>query len=300
MRRHRWLIVLGLVLIAVWVLNVSRPGVRPEGCPSGCATAAARREGPLRILSLNVRHGFPRFDHLEERLDLIAAEIRRLDPDLILLQEVPWHRGNAAQWLAEQVGLNHLYLRANGNRWAILFEEGEAILSRYPLRDPTWIELAPRAGFFERRVVLGATAVTPWGDLPVFTTHLTHGDAETNRGQAASLKAFVDGATEGPALVAGDFNAVEGSPQIQTLRWVDTYRMAHPGEDGFTCCVEDLTAGPDGLLDKRIDYVFLVPGSGQTRVIASHLALAEPFEVEPGWLWASDHGGLLTEVALEP
>ncbi|MFN2290220.1 MAG: endonuclease/exonuclease/phosphatase family protein [Anaerolineae bacterium] len=300
MRRYRWLVVLGLLFIEVWVLNVSRPGARPEGCPSGCATAMARREGPLRILSLNVLHGFPRFDYLDERLEIIAAEVRRLDPDLVLLQEVPWHGGNAARWLAEQAGLNHLYLRANGNRWAILFEEGEAILSRYPLRDPAWIELAPRAGFFEHRVVLGATAVTPWGDLRAFSTHLTHGDAETNRNQAASLKAFVDGDGDVPALVAGDFNAVEGSPQIQTLRWVDTYRLAHPGEDGFTCCVDDLTAGPDQLLDKRIDYLFLIHGGGGAEVVSSQPILDRPSAVGSGWLRASDHAGLLTEISLGP
>jgi endonuclease/exonuclease/phosphatase family metal-dependent hydrolase len=300
LRRYRWLVVLGLLFIEVWVLNVSRPGARPEGCPSGCATAMARREGPLRILSLNVLHGFPRFDYLDERLEIIAAEVRRLDPDLVLLQEVPWHGGNAARWLAEQAGLNHLYLRANGNRWAILFEEGEAILSRYPLRDPAWIELAPRAGFFEHRVVLGATAVTPWGDLRAFSTHLTHGDAETNRNQAASLKAFVDGDGDVPALVAGDFNAVEGSPQIQTLRWVDTYRLAHPGEDGFTCCVDDLTAGPDQLLDKRIDYLFLIHGGGGAEVVSSQPILDRPSAVGSGWLRASDHAGLLTEISLGP
>ncbi|MFN2167981.1 MAG: endonuclease/exonuclease/phosphatase family protein, partial [Anaerolineae bacterium] len=218
----------------------------------------------------------------------------------VLLQEVPWHGGNAARWLAEQAGLNHLYLRANGNRWAILFEEGEAILSRYPLRDPAWIELAPRAGFFEHRVVLGATAVTPWGDLRAFSTHLTHGDAETNRNQAASLKAFVDGDGDVPALVAGDFNAVEGSPQIQTLRWVDTYRLAHPGEDGFTCCVDDLTAGPDELLDKRIDYLFLIHGAGGAKVVSSQPILDQPTAVGSGWLRASDHAGLLTELSLGP
>jgi len=76
-------------------------------------------------------------------LDLIAQEIRRQDADIVCLQEVPWapHIGSAAQYLAARTGLNHVYFRANGNRWTILFEEGEAILSRYPLRDVTFEEL---------------------------------------------------------------------------------------------------------------------------------------------------------------
>ena len=199
-RSRRWicfLLAAALLLIGTWLLNVSRPGSRVEGCPEGCATAPPRSEGPLRVLSLNMLHGFPRFEHLDDRLDLIAAEIQRLDPDIVCLQEVPWHWGSAAQDLAERTGLNHLYMRANGNRWAILFEEGEAILSRYPLRDTTATGLAPRAGLFEHRVALQATAVTPWGDLRVVSTHLTHGDPEVNETQAASLIAFVNASDTG-------------------------------------------------------------------------------------------------------
>jgi endonuclease/exonuclease/phosphatase family metal-dependent hydrolase len=222
-RPRRWiyfLLAALLLLIVAWLFNVSRPGRRVEGCPEGCAAVAPRTSGPLRVLSLNMLHGFPRFDHLDDRLDLIAAEIQRLDPDIVCLQEVPWHWGSAAQDLAERTGLNHLYMRANGNRWAILFEEGEAILSRYPLRDATATGLAPRAGLFEHRVALQATAVTPWGDLRVVSTHLTHGDPAVNETQAASLIAFVNASDTGapPAVVAGDFNAREDSAQIQAYR----------------------------------------------------------------------------------
>jgi len=196
-------------MAGAWVLNASRVGGRVRGCPQGCATAPPRRDGPLRVMSLNVLHGRPRFEQLAERLVLIAEEIRLQDADIVLLQEVPWRLqlGSAAEILGESTGLNHLYLRANGNRWTILFEEGEAILSRYPLRDVTFRELEPRAAFFEHRVALGATAVTPWGDVRVFVTHLTNGEAEINHGQAMSLLSFVGAASDGVALVGGDFNA---------------------------------------------------------------------------------------------
>jgi len=84
-------------------------------------------------------HGFPGFELLDERLQTIADEINLIEPDIVLLQEVPWtlRRGNAAKHLAEQTEMNYAYLRANGNRWAIGFEEGEAILSLFPLLDPT-------------------------------------------------------------------------------------------------------------------------------------------------------------------
>jgi hypothetical protein len=67
----------------------------------------------------------------------IAAEIHRLDADVVLLQETPWTRA-----------------------------------SRFPLEDPLFAVLQPRVGFFESRVALGATAATPWGAATFFVAHL--------------------------------------------------------------------------------------------------------------------------------
>lgn len=294
-----WLAILG-VLIGVWVLNVSRVG-RPAGCLEGCVTSGERQPGPLRVTSLNMLHGFPRFEHLPARLDLIAGEVQRQDADIVCLQEVPWRPrlGNVGRYLAERTGLNYVYLRANGNRWAILFEEGEAILSRYPLRDVDFTELTPQAGFFEHRVALTATVVTPWGDVRVVVTYLTDGEPAINRAQAESLMTFVERLGSGPAIVAGDFNAKEDSPQIRELagRWVDTYRAAHPDDVGFTCCVDDLTHDPGEPLEKRIDYVFLLPDDAEmVRVVDSRRVLDQPSRIDAGWLWASDHVGLLTTI----
>jgi endonuclease/exonuclease/phosphatase family metal-dependent hydrolase len=300
--RHAWLPLL-LGLATIFAINASRPGTRVEGCPQGCATASRRRAGALRVMSLNMLHGYPRFAHLSARLDGIAGEIRRLDPDIVCLQEVPWTRrlGNGAQYLAERTGLNYLYLRANGNRRLIFFEEGEAVLSRYPLHSPTFMELQPQAGFFEHRVVLHAMASTPSGDVGVFVTHLTHGDDDVNRQQATSLLRFV-GAGRGPAIVAGDFNATEDSPQIQsiTAQWIDTFRAATPEADGSTCCIDDLTMGRDERPAVRIDYVFLVPRpDGGVTVLSAQRVFDQPFAVPGGWLWASDHVGLLVTIEVE-
>jgi endonuclease/exonuclease/phosphatase family metal-dependent hydrolase len=299
-RQRAWLAALGLLVVAAaWVLNASRPGRRAEGCPQDCASSEPQREGPLRVMSFNVLHDFPHFRYLEARLAYIAAAIRELDPDVVCLQEVPWHWGSAARRLGEATGLNYLYGRANGNRWAILFEEGEAILSRYPLRDADLVELQPRAAFFQRRVVLRATADTPWGPLRIFATHLTHDNPQANRGQAAWLASFVATSGQGPAVVGGDFNATEDEPQIQALDWIDTYRQAHPDEPGYTCCVDDLAPGPGQALDKRIDFVFFVPGEGLARVVSSRRVLDKPFRTADGWLRPSDHVGVLSEIELD-
>ena len=295
--RRLWLLVLPAAA-ALYVPYASIPGGAPEGCPEGCASGGARRPGPLRVLTLNVLHGFPGFERLEERLALVAAEIRRLDADVVCLQEVPWTRslGGGAAWLGERTGLNWVSLRANGNRWTILFEEGSAILSRFPLRDAGGRELLPRAGFFEHRIVLHARVVTPSGDLHVFSTHLTNVAAETNRAQTESLRAFVAERAAGPFVVAGDFNAREDSPQIRALSrsWVDSWAHAHPGAPGPTCCAEPPEA-PAAALAQRIDYLFTAPG---LRLRASRRVLHRPVASARGPLFASDHAGVFAELEL--
>jgi beta-glucosidase len=296
------LLVLALLVI-LFVFNASIPGRVVEGCPQGCATQSARRGGPLRVVNLNMLHGFPDFSDLPLRLDLIASEIRRLDADVVLLQEVPWTRatGNGAQFLAQQLGYNYLYHRAQGNRHLIFFETGQAILSRFPLNEAVFRVLPPRAGFFESRAALGATSATPLGEVTFFTAHLTNrkDDPQVNRGQAGSLKEFVETHTTSLAVVGGDFNASENSPQIVDLssRWTDAYRALHPGDPGLTCCVDDLTADPGELLEERIDYIFVVAmGEKDGQIVSARRIFHQPFPVGSGWQWASDHTGLLVEL----
>lgn len=303
-RRYFWLPLFLSLAIVAFLLNASRAGTKVEGCLEGCAAGAAGSDGPLRILSLNMLHGYPGFEHLGRRLALIEGELERLDPDLILLQEVPWtpEMGNAAQQLAASLRMNFAYLRANGNRRLIRFEEGEAILSRFPLREPRHTELRPRAGFFEHRVVLSATAETPWGDLQLFATHLTNGRAEVNNGQIESLRAFVRSVASGPAIVAGDFNAQDDSPGIRILSkdWMDLAR-GPDGEVSPTCCIDDLAVASQARLNRRIDYIFAVPTGNRTIAsLETRPAFSKPFGQTEGWLWASDHTGLLATVSLKP
>jgi len=291
-----------MALAAFYLANASQPGSKIEGCPVGCTRGPARHEGPLQVVSLNMLHGFPTFQDLPLRVKLITAEISRLDADVVLLQEVPWtwKTGNVAERIAAQLGYNHLYYRANGNRHLILFEEGEAILSRFPLKDPVSTVLKPRVGWFESRVVLGATAVTPWGDVQVFVTHLTDKASQSNLPQAEQLLEYVNSFPGKIKLVAGDFNAGEDSPQVRKLasQWVDTYRNTHPWQPGLTCCIDDRTASSEPL-EKRIDYIFLTGSSPQPwKTLMVQNVFDHPFRVGSDWQWVSDHVGLILE--LEP
>lgn len=282
-----------LLLLVVWLGNVSTVG-EPEGCPVGCTSAAERTPGALRVMNLNVLHGFPTFAHLSERLDLVADEIIRRDADIVLLEEVPWALGigSGSERLAKLTGLNHLALRANGNRFAIGFEEGSVILSRYPLVDAARIELEPSAGPFEHRIALAATADSDWGPIRVVVAHLSGADA-VNGSQAADLVDWV-AAQPQPVLIGGDFNAVPGSATYRGLPWTDLYRSVHPDDPGFTCCGNELTAPPPAALAARIDYLFAIGLEAET----AEVVLAEPIAIGDGWLRASDHAGLFARLEL--
>ncbi|WP_423225369.1 endonuclease/exonuclease/phosphatase family protein [Candidatus Amarolinea aalborgensis] len=294
-RRLAWLL-MALAVLTLWMLNASQPGAAVEGCLAACANAARPDDGSVRIVSLNVLHDFPRFAYLPQRLDLIAAEIRRLDADIVLLQEAPWtwRVGSGAAYLGRATGLNYGFLRANGNRWAILFEEGEAILSRFPLRDVRFTELRPREAPFQHRVAVSAVVDTALGPLRVVSAHLANQNPTVNQAQAASLAQFV-AAQPGPTIISGDFNAAADSAAIRALQpaWVDSFAAVRPDDPGLTCCVDDLTAPPDEPLEERIDYLFLSPGPASAwRVRASQRLFTAPQLTPAGRIWASDHIGL--------
>jgi endonuclease/exonuclease/phosphatase family metal-dependent hydrolase len=286
-------------LLVFYLFNASRPGSRVEGCPSSCAAAPARRPGPLRVMDLNMLHGFPGFKYLPARVEMITQGIQALDADVVLLEEVPWtaRTGLVAKSLAGRLGYNYVYFRASGNKALIFFEEGEAILSRFPLGDARTARLAPRVDLFEQRVALSAVASTPWGDQTLVVAHLTDKAPQKNFGQAQSLLAFVEELPGALKVVAGDFNATETSLQIRLLSsvWTDTYRQLNPDDAGLTCCVDDLAAGPSEPLEKRIDYLFLAGRDGLQPVSARRV-FAQPASVPTGWQWASDHIGLLVEL----
>jgi endonuclease/exonuclease/phosphatase family metal-dependent hydrolase len=285
------LVAVPLVLLALLAPVSSRPGREPEGCLDGCARPSTRQPGPLRVLSLNVLHGFPIFAHVEERMALIADEIERSDADVICLQEVPTVVGlvNGAEWLAERTQRNHVFFRANGNRNTIGFEEGAAILTRFPIIHAAGTELVPRAPIFEHRIVLHARVAAPGGAIDVFSTHLAI-DAERNRGQTRDLVRVVEENAIGAVIVAGDFNAEETSPQIADLAalWTDTFRALQPESPGATCCSGVLRGAP-----RRIDYVFAGPGLVP---LSSRVILEAAIETPAGALHASDHSGLFVEL----
>jgi endonuclease/exonuclease/phosphatase family metal-dependent hydrolase len=284
--------------LGMWVLVASRPGLWPSGCERGCATGE-RAPGPVRVVQLNMLHGFPAFGRLDERVDLIVAEVLRRDADVVLLEEVPWtvRTGAVVDELARRTGMNHVFRRANGNRRGILFEEGEAILSRFPMRGVASTELPRGTDVFEHRIALAATLDTPWGPLGAVATHLSGESARVSTAQVEALLRFV-GHPGYPVIIGGDFNARDDSPPLVALArsWTDVLRSANPADPGHTCCVDDVAAPSDPRFGERVDYLWLA--GTPSRIVEARRILVQPVRVRDGWLRASDHAGLFAAIDL--
>ena len=297
MLRPLWL------LLAVLVLTTPPP-------------AAAGDDRAMRLVTFNLLHGGPwsgvtgRDDHLEARLSLMVEQLRALDADVVALQESPvtrW-RGDVSARLAAALGLSRVHARATERvfpwRWvgrlivgALGFVEGPAILSRYPIVASEVYELPRCRDRIDPRLALRADVATPAGVLPVFSTHTARDDCQTRR--LVELASARRSAL--PAVLMGDLNTVETAPALQEIvahGFVDAFRTANPTAAGATVR-QDVTASTS-TARRRIDYVFVLPGTAFTAdVVSSRVVLDRPRHNGDGsTLWPSDHYGVFAEVIL--
>jgi endonuclease/exonuclease/phosphatase family metal-dependent hydrolase len=274
-------------------------------------------ERALRLVTFNLLHGGPWSSvtgddqELESRLAMTIAELRALQPDLVALQEsaVTRRRGDVAARIAGALGLAHVHARATERVvWppllgrlivgALGFAEGPAILSRFPITSAEIFDL-PRCQRrrLDPRVALRADVQTPAGPIAVFSTHTTRDDCQTRR--VAELALAQNGRA---TIVMGDLNTAETAPVLGTFGdhgFVDLFRAANPTAPGLT--VWQRIDASEPTVARRVDYVFLRPGTGlEARVVSSRLVLNAPRPREGGGgvLWPSDHYGVFAEVGL--
>lgn len=191
------------------------------------ATAAPFR---FRIVTWNVwwRHG-----PWQERQPAILETLRRLDADVVTLQEAwgtPDGREQAAE-LGTALGLHptSALVEKPGEDGLRI---GNAILSRWPVAHAARLALPSRHGSgAEGRAPLALLAVldSPAGPLTVSTTHLAarHYDSGLRQDQVRALARFIaaehgtlaHGGGRGglPPLLTGDLNTVPAAEEIRIL-----------------------------------------------------------------------------------
>jgi endonuclease/exonuclease/phosphatase family metal-dependent hydrolase len=245
----------------------------------------------LTVITANLWHDWPRHRRQRARLEAFAQLAEEEGADVLLLQEVA--RVGDLQvdaWLADRLGMAYVYGQANGDLQHGAFEEGVAILSRYPLVEPSLCYLAPRPFSLVRRLAVGVTVKAPSGDFLAVSAHLGHG-RKLNTRQLNRLQEWVETmAPDRPAIVGGDFNTGEDSPQMRLLRqdWLDLFRQANPAANGYTYQLRWPWGNP--MFRQRLDYLFLKPGPSPWRV-------KEAQAIQSSRLNHSDHLAVVTRLA---
>ena len=267
----------------------------------------------LTVVDYNMDHNWPKFLLRRERMDTIVRELRRINPDIVFLQEASIVKGdNAAEYIAGKIGFNSVYARANGNAGLIGFEEGEAVITRFSVIGIKVHRLKPKPGFFENRICLRATLNTPAGPLNVYCTHFSHKEERDalRYKQAGDLLRFIKSDSgQMPLILAGDFNSTPLSDVyglIKSSGFLDAALLFNSGKGGTE--VPFYTSGVDSLRDtaakpdKRIDYIFFKSLNGGSGSYSWEVSDYYGFLPDPVKLkykgnmvpfWISDHVGIV-------
>jgi endonuclease/exonuclease/phosphatase family metal-dependent hydrolase len=267
----------------------------------------------LRVLTLNVwnREGDP------GRVELINSELRRLDPDLVALQEAPadrmeslltgtkLHSTHQGQVAAEPPGAERSGGNAVASRWS--HEMVEALdLRLADAPDVPWLTLAV------------SVPLPGEGELLFIATTTSYRlDAEAARERQAVMLTDLDARHRRalPTVIAGDFTTTPDAACIRYLtgrqslsgrsvHYHDAWAVAGDGP-GYTWTFENANTSSGTAVDaytgqprhqRRFDYVFvgsrLAHPDAYARIEAAHLAFDEPTD----GLWPSDHFGVLVDL----
>jgi len=211
----------------------------------------------MRIASLNIEKKYG-----PNELEKIGAQPDLRKADVLLLQEVvDGSQSHMASEIGAKLGLNAVFepaFQLNAE-----FQEGLAILSRYPIGPAAVAPLASNKLHFHtrKRIVMAVTAQGPDGPVRIVNTHL---DNRINRGakreQLREIQQFLAG-YDGPCILGGDFNSANffwishlvPIPGVQSLRAVTNQEME---PHGFTT---PLGSGPgtEHFLGLKLDWIYL-------------------------------------------
>lgn len=257
----------------------------------------------MRVISWNI---WWRFGPWEQRQPAIIDTLRRVDADVIALQEV-WATPEVRQVdvLAAQLDRHGVY-DSRVDIDGVGF--GNAVLSRWPITSSETLAYVTAGDSQEDRLALRADVDGPRGAFQVFCTHLNwrlH-HSSTRQSQVRQLAGFVADSRPRtyPPIVCGDFNADPASDEIRMMTgrseapaekvaFGDAWEYAGSGE-GFTWDRSNPYAAASLERSQRIDYVFSgwPKAGGAGHAVDCRLA---GNEVVDG-VWPSDHFAVVAEL----
>ncbi|MFN8587096.1 MAG: endonuclease/exonuclease/phosphatase family protein [Candidatus Eisenbacteria bacterium] len=254
--------------------------------------AAAATADTLTVVTLNLwhdQHEWPK------RLAVILAELRRLRPDVVCLQEVlqnPQLR-NQAETLGDSLGCHVQFASVDGPERPKRY--GNAILTPHRVLVDEERNLAPADDY---RAVAHVRFAWRGREVDAYATHLHHTKAggAIRATQIRHLVAYVDSTRgKGPVVIGGDFNCELGTPEmaLMTSRYRDVSQTVHPHATRAEAATYNPLFEPDVGV---IDHLF-VESSPRRRVtpVACEVIFRTPAADS---VWASDHFGLVGKIAV--
>jgi len=256
----------GAVLGGLFLAPRAAAPPAPTDVPWGVPTRT------LRFASYNILHA-------QRGLDRIAAEVVKLQPDFVFLQEV--ESADAAQ-LAKALGMQanyypHVY-QTSENLAGPRASWGNLILSRHPIYAAASIP-NPGGGSFgvwadavvdgKRFIVADVHLSATWKANPV---HVKQSGEYRYKELSNLVNAWHDRGSP-PIIVGGDFNQIPmgNNYELMIREWTDALpALGH----------SDVTFG-EGLLRTRIDYFLL---SKDWRAQAGGIGSTGPSDHRPIWI----------------
>ncbi|MGB9641430.1 MAG: endonuclease/exonuclease/phosphatase family protein [Anaerolineales bacterium] len=230
----------------------------------------------ITILSANLCHTWPKRNFPYERLHKFIELVKEKQADILLLQEVMHTDTSGVHgWLAEQLQMNVAYARTNGHRQWLRFEEGVAVLSRFPIVHTEHKFLKSFFHPFVHRQALAAQIATPWGKILAISTHLSITPWQ-NRHQIEQIQTWIEGQAHS-AVLGGDFNAAEHTHRIARIQqiWIDTLRHIYPTfSQPFT---HSLNLPFRQRIQQRLDYIFLIQHEPKWAILSAGIDQAYHF-----------------------
>jgi endonuclease/exonuclease/phosphatase family metal-dependent hydrolase len=246
----------------------------------------------FRVVTLNLEQDHKRWT---ARRPLVEAELARLKPDIVALNEVSVPLQTAQllrKTMSTAPGVEYgLVQQTKVNSLSKL--EAEAMLSRFTLIESGNLDY--QAGDMVALVARVLVGGTP---LDVYVTHLyrSRGEDSLRLFQVQQLLDWID--TRDPAvprIVCGDFNASLDKPSAALM--ATRHRPTQTAPTAFTAL-----AGGDGAIshpywprmDRCIDYIWV---SADLDIVDSGVCFDKPSPADAS-LWPSDHAGVWADLAI--